>query len=73
MYVDIVISNIFYLNKHFFFNCVGSVQVFRKLNEMSSQSSVYKADKIKVLKSLDVDVVSDFLNHICCTLQSILY
>ena len=47
--------------------CRESIQVFKHFNELSSQSSLYKADEIKVLDSLVVAVVSDFGNHLCCS------
>ena len=51
-------------------SCTGSselIQVFKHFNYLSSQSSLYKADEIKVLDSLVVAVVSDFRNHLCCS------
>ena len=44
-----------------------SIQVVKQFNCMSSQSSLYKADEIKVFYSLVVAVVSDFRNHLCCS------
>ena len=47
--------------------CRESIQVFKHFNKLSSQSSFYKADEIKVLDSLVVAVVSNFRNHHCCS------
>ena len=47
-------------------SCTGwseSIQVFKHFNWWSSQSSLYKADEIKVLDSLMAAVVSDFRNQ----------
>ena len=40
---------------------------------MSLQSSLYKADEIKVLNSLVVTVFSDFRNHLCCSSLYLFY
>ena len=49
-------------------SCTGSsesIQVFKHFNQLSSQSSLYKADEIKALDSLVAAVVYDFRNHLC--------
>ena len=52
--------------------CSESIKVFKHFNKLYSQSSLYKADKIKVLDSLVVVVVSDF-RTLCCSSLYLFY
>ena len=57
-------------------SCTGRsefIQVFKHFNYLSSQSSLYKADEIKVLDSMVVAVVSDFRNDLCCSSLYLFY
>ena len=40
---------------------------------MSSQSHFYCADEIKALDSLVIAVISDFMNHLCCSSLYLFY
>ena len=46
MYVDIVISNIFYLNKHFFFFFLFSITLSDNINNSLTAFESYLDDKI---------------------------